>query len=41
MPNHFKEASIDEINQVMQRSHAAFELFQKKASKKKAFSWIP
>ena len=36
MANHFKEASVEEINQVMQQSHAAFEIFQKKSIEEKS-----
>ncbi|MDR6945384.1 aldehyde dehydrogenase (NADP(+)) [Mucilaginibacter pocheonensis] len=36
MANQFKEASVEEINQVMQRSHAAFEIFQKKSIQEKS-----
>ena len=36
MTNQFKEISIEEINQVMQRSYAAFEAFQKKGIEEKS-----
>ncbi|WPU95014.1 aldehyde dehydrogenase (NADP(+)) [Mucilaginibacter sabulilitoris] len=36
MANTFKEASTEEINQIMQRSHAAFEIFQKKSIEEKS-----
>jgi alpha-ketoglutaric semialdehyde dehydrogenase len=36
MATQFKEASVDEINQVMQRSHEAFEVFQKKTVEEKS-----
>ena len=36
MATQFKEASVEEINQIMQRSHAAFEVFQKKSIEEKS-----
>lgn len=36
MANPFKEASVDEINQVMQRSYAAFGIYRKKSIEEKS-----
>jgi len=36
MTSQFKESTVEEINQVMQRSHAAFEIFQKKSIEEKS-----
>ncbi|MEN0053787.1 MAG: aldehyde dehydrogenase (NADP(+)) [Mucilaginibacter sp.] len=36
MTNQFKETTVEEINQVMQRSHTAFEAFQKKNIEEKS-----
>jgi alpha-ketoglutaric semialdehyde dehydrogenase len=36
MTNSFKEISVQEINQVMQRSYTAFEVFQKKSIEEKS-----